>query len=171
MEHNFVTPTGFTPDLGLPAWLVCDPCGKRWMPDRKKPTGQCSGRSGGHAVSKIKNQITLETIKLETIKLDKRQVSTLSVVSVPRARDERDAFAIGNVVTGVWYAEHAYRAITPWGAMRFGSVTEAWAKLTELTGKRRPERHRKAETLAVPVRPSGQLYDTLRKVAMGTKEQ
>jgi len=115
-----------------------------------------------------------------THELSRTQLSELSVVSVKRAPGERDAFAIGSRDRDVWYAEHAYRAITHWGAMRFPSADEAWAKLTELTGKHRSARRPVRESHMVPagmlngVRqfvPRGELYDTLREVAMRTKEQ
>jgi hypothetical protein len=77
----------------------------------------------------------VHAITPEMFKLDKHQLSGLSVVSVKRVPGEREAFAIGNVDSGVWYAEHAYRAITPYGAMRFTSLTDAWTEFTRLTGR------------------------------------
>jgi site-specific recombinase XerC len=117
-----------------------------------------------------------------TRELSRTQLSELSVVSVKRAPGERDAFAIGSRDRVVWYAEHSYRAITHWGAMRFPSADEAWAKLTELTGRVRPKKPFKQWTITVPdafvVDPATgvapirrELYDTLRGVAMLTKEQ
>lgn len=92
-------------------------------------------------MSKIKNGMAPGGVAPETFKLDKHQLSGLSVVSVKRAPGEREAFAIGNVDSGVWYAEHAYRAITPYGAMRFTgprAYWDAWTEFTRLTGRSRP---------------------------------
>jgi hypothetical protein len=86
-------------------------------------------------LSKIKKGLPQGEITPETFKLDKHQLSGLSVVSVKRYPGEREAFAIGDPRTGVWYAEHAYRAITPYGAMRFTSLIDAWSEFARLTGR------------------------------------
>jgi hypothetical protein len=121
-----------------------------------------------------------------THELSRIQLGELSVVSVKRAPGERDAFAIGSRDRDTWYAENAYRANTPWGALRFPTADDAWAKLTELTGRVRPKKPLKQWTVVAPEldtiqqevwntvtsnRSRGELYDTLRGVAMRTKEQ
>jgi hypothetical protein len=117
-----------------------------------------------------------------THELSRTQLGELSVVSVKRGPGERDAFALGSRDRDVWYAENAYRAIAHWGALRFPTADDAWAKLTELTGRVRPKKPLKQWTITVPdafvvdpvtgVAPiRGELYDTLREVAMRTKEQ
>jgi hypothetical protein len=87
-------------------------------------------------VGKLKvRRRTHATIEPETHKLDPRG---LSVRSVPRLLGENDAFALGSA-DGSWYTEHAYRAVSPAGAVRFPTAKAAWDQLTELTGRTRPQ--------------------------------
>lgn len=184
MRHVFQVPLGFTPDMGLPAFMVCV-CGKRWNSDRPKPTSECSGKRGGHTVKKL-NSKQHKAITPATHELSRTQLGELSVMSVKRASGDRDAFALGNQDRDTWYAEHAYRAITHWGALRFPTADDAWAKLTELTGRVRPKKPLKQWTVVAPEldtiqqevwdtvtsnRSRGELYDTSQGVAMSTKEQ
>lgn len=144
MDHAFQIPEGFTSDLGIPAYQLCV-CGKKWRSDRPRPMTPCTGKKGGHDVSKLKKHTAVSPIAPETHKLDRKALAGLSVISVKRAPGERDVFALGDPHGITWYAEHAYRAITPYGAMRFPTVDAAWAKLSELTGRVRSDR--KAFTL------------------------
>lgn len=166
MEHNFVAPAGFTPDMGIPAYFVCDPCGKHWWAAESKPTGSCSKKRGGNNVAKLKNRSgDQRAIQPETRELSRSSMASLSVMSAPRGPGERDAFVLGLPDQDVWYAEHAYRAITPWGAMRFGSAGEAWSKLSELTGKRRPD------VYAVRAQVARERRMARKGLTMSTKEQ